>query len=315
MGQYILRRLAGMVVTLLLLVFVVVLFARIVPTDVIDVILADSARDEQSRQQLEDRLGLNKSIPEEYASYLFSALRGDFGESLLSGREVRAMISDRILITVELAAYGLILGALVGTTIGVISAIKQDGPIDYVLRSVAIFGLTVPNFALATAAIVIPSIYWQWTPPLFYKPFTEDPMGHVSQFILPAVVLAIGLMGAQMRVMRTQMLEVLRQDYIRTARVKGLAGQTVIVRHALRNALIPVVSLFGLQIAVILSGSVILETIFGLPGMGTLLLQSVSTKDWPVVQGVTLVVGTWVVAVNLVVDLSYGFIDPRVKVT
>jgi peptide/nickel transport system permease protein len=304
-----------MLVTLLLLVLVVVLFARIVPTDVIDVILADSARDDQSREQLEEELGLNKPIVEEYFSYLFGVIRGDFGQSLLSGRDVRDIVSERIWVTVELAVYGLVLGALVGTTIGVISAIKQDGALDYALRSVAVFGLTVPNFALATAAIVIPSIYWQWTPPLFYTPFSEDPVAHLKIFILPAVVLAIGLMGAQMRVMRTQMLEVLRQDYIRTARVKGLAGTTVIMRHALRNALIPVISLFGLQVAVILSGSVILESIFGLPGMGTLLLQSVNSKDWPVVQGVTLIIGIWVVTVNLLVDLSYGLIDPRVKVT
>jgi peptide/nickel transport system permease protein len=254
MAQYVIRRLAGMLVTLLLLALVVVLFARIVPTDVIDVILADSARDEQSRNQLEERLGLNRSIPEEYGSYVLGVARGDLGESLLSGREVRAMISDRIMVTVELAVFGLVLGALVGTTIGVFSAVKQDGPVDYALRSIAIFGLTVPNFALATAAIVIPAIYWQWTPPLFFTPFSDDPIDHLSQFILPSIVLATGLMGAQMRVMRTQMLEVLRQDYIRTARVKGLGGATVITRHALRNALIPVVSLFGLQVAVILSG-------------------------------------------------------------
>lgn len=315
MGPYVLRRMGGMVVTLLLLALVVVIFARIVPTDVIDVILADSARDEQSRAQLEEELGLDKTIPEEYVSYVFGAIQGDFGNSLLSGRSVRSMIADRIMVTVELASLGLVLGALIGTSIGVISAIKQDGPIDYLLRSVAIFGLTVPNFALATAAIVLPSIYWQWSPPLFFKPFSEDPVGHFSQFIVPALVLAVGLMGAQMRVMRTQMLEVLRQDYIRTARVKGLAGTSVVYHHALRNALIPVISLLGLQIAVILSGSVILESIFGLPGMGTLLLTSVSTKDWPVVQGVTFIVGVWVVFVNLAIDISYGLIDPRVKVS
>lgn len=315
MGPYLIRRLGGMVLTLLLLTLAVVLFARMVDTDVIDVLLGDSAADEQSRAQLEERLGINKPLPEEYVSYVGDAVTGDLGKSLLSGRPVRSMIADRIWVTLQLAIAALIIGGLAGMTIGVLSAIKQDGPVDYLMRSFAIAGLTVPNFALATAAVILPTIYFNWTPPLVYKPFGSDPLGHLTQFILPALILAFGLMGTQMRVMRTQMLEVLRQDYIRTARMKGLNGTTVVIRHAIRNAMIPVISVLGLQVAVIFSGSVVIEQIFGLPGMGSMLLQAVQQKDWPVVQGVTLVIGVWVVLVNLLVDISYALLDPRLKVS
>ena len=313
MGTYLLRRLLGMVLTLLLLAFTVVLFSRIVPTNVIDVILGDRASDAQSRKDLEDRLGINKSVPEEYVTYVGHLATGNLGKSLLSGRPVRLMIADRIWVTLQLAVAAILIGGLTGMTIGVISAIKQDGPIDYALRSFALIGLTIPNFAFATAAIILPSIYFHWTPPLIYKPLSEDPWGHVSQLILPALILSFGLMGTQMRIMRTQMLEVLRQDYIRTARTKGLKNSTVILRHAIRNAMNSVVSLLGLQVAVIFSGSVILEQIFGLPGMGSMLLQSVQNKDWPVVQGITFVIGVWVVLVNFFVDVSYTFLDPRLK--
>ena len=315
MGPYLIRRLGGMVLTLLLLTLAGVLFARMVDTDVIDVLLGDSAADDQSRAQLEERLGINKPVPEEYVSYVGNAVTGDLGKSLLSGRPVRSMIADRIWVTLKLAISALIIGGLAGMTIGILSAIKQDGPVDYAMRSFAIAGLTVPNFALATAIVILPTIYFNWTPPLVYKPFGSDPVGHLTQFILPALILAFGLMGTQMRIMRTQMLEVLRQDYIRTARMKGLSGKTVVLRHAIRNAMIPVISLLGLQVAVIFSGSVVIEQIFGLPGMGSMLLQAVQQKDWPVVQGITLVIGVWVVLVNLLVDISYALLDPRLKVS
>jgi peptide/nickel transport system permease protein len=280
MGPYLVRRLGGMVLTLLLLCMAVVLFGRMVDTDVIDVLLGDRAADPTMRAQLEARLGLDKSVPEEYVSYVGHAATGDLGKSLLSGRPVRSMIADRVWVTLKLAVAALIIGGTIGMTIGVISAVRQDGATDYALRTFAITGLTIPNFALATAAVILPTIYLHWTPPLIYKPFGEDPWGHISQFILPALILGFGLMGTQMRIMRTQMLEVLRQDYIRTARVK-----------------------------------VVLEQIFGLPGMGSMLLQAVQQKDWPVVQGITLVIGVWVVLVNLAVDISYTILDPRLKIS
>ena len=313
MMRYAAQRVLGMLPTLLMLLFVVVLFARLAPTDVIDVILAGSASDDVSRKELEDSLGINKPLPQTYLEYVAGIPRLDFGKSLLSRREVRDMITERLNITIELALMGLIFGWALGATIGVISAVRQDGPVDYLLRAFALVGLTIPNFALATAVVILPAIYWNWSPPLIYTHFSKDPVAHFSQFIVPACVLGFALMGASMRFTRTQMLEVLRQDYIRTARVKGLREVRVITRHALKNAMLPVVSVLGLQVAIVFSGAVVLETIFALPGMGRLLLDSVQQKDWPVVQGVTVVVGAWVMLVNLLVDLSYGFFDPRVK--
>jgi peptide/nickel transport system permease protein len=307
------RRLLATVPTLLLLVFAVVLFARLTPTSVIDVILQEQSRNQATRHQLEARLGLDKSLPVAYVEYIGGTLKGDFGTSLLNGRSVRTLVFERLPVTLELASYALIMGWTVGATIGIISAIRRGGVIDYIMRMFAIVGLTVPNFALGTAVVILPVVYLHWSPPLIFKPFSSNPIGHIEQFALAAGVLAVGLSGGIMRIVRTQMLEVLRQDYMRTGRAKGLATLPLIWRHALRNALIPVVSVFGLQLAIIVGGSVIIEQIFALPGIGTLLLNAVNAKDWPIVQGVTILVGVWIIAVNLLVDLSYAFLDPRIK--
>jgi peptide/nickel transport system permease protein len=313
MLPYVMRRLLATVPTLLLLVFAVVMFARLTPTSVIDVILQEQSKNQVTRHQLEARLGLDKSLPNEYVDYIGGAVKGDFGKSLLNGRSVRTLVFDRLPITLELATYALIMGWGLGCTIGIISAIRRGGALDYILRMFAILGLTVPNFALGTAVVILPSVYFHWAPPLIYKPFSSNPVGHIEQFALAAAVLAVSLSGGIMRIVRTQMLEVLRQDYMRTGRAKGLATVPLIWRHALRNAMIPVVSVFGLQLAIIFGGSVIIEQIFALPGIGTLLLNAVGEKDWPIVQGVTLLVGAWIIAVNLLVDLSYAFLDPRIK--
>jgi peptide/nickel transport system permease protein len=314
MFRYAAQRVLGMLPTLLLLVFAVVLFSKVADTDVIDTLMAGQATDKVSRQEFEARLGLDKSLPEAYVDYVAGVPRGDLGTSLLSGRSVRTMVFERLNITLELAILALAIGWTVGAAVGIVSAMTQDGPVDYLLRGIAILGLTIPNFALATAVVILPAIYFNWSPPLIYTKLSDNPVAHVKQFIFPALVLGFGLMGGSMRIMRTQMLEVLRQDYIRTARVKGLGETRVVLRHALKNAMIPVISVFGLQVAAVMSGAVIIETIFALPGLGRLLIEAVSQKDWPVVQGVTVVVGCWVMLVNLLVDLSYGLFDPRIKV-
>jgi peptide/nickel transport system permease protein len=312
--QYIVRRLLGIVPTLLLLVLAVVVMMRMMPADIIDVLLSEQAADPTLRGRLEHHLGLDKSVPEQYVAYLAGLPRGDLGTSLLTGRPVRDMIGERLNVTVELAFFALLVGGSAGAAVGVLSAIYQDSALDYLLRSLAIVGLTVPNFALATAVVLLPAIYFHWSPPLVYVPLDKDIAGHFQQFLLPSLVLGTALTGATMRITRTQVLEVLRQDYVRTARMKGLGEQTVIVRHVLRNAMLPVLSVFGLQVAALVSGTVILENIFALPGLGRLLLAAVTQRDYPVVQGITLVVGIGVMCTNLVVDLSYGLFDPRVKI-
>src|SRR5262245_16193606 len=222
MTQYIVRRLLGVVPTLLLLVLAVVIMLRAMPAGIIDVLLHEQATDPKARGVLEHRLGLDKSIAEQYVRYLAGFPRGDLGTSLLTGRSVRDMITERLSVTTELAFFALILGGSAGVLIGVLSAIYQDTALDYVLRSVAIIGLTIPAFALATAVVLLPAIYFQWAPPLVYTPIDQDVVAHFKQFILPSLVLATALTGATMRITRTQMLEVMRQDYVRTARMKGL---------------------------------------------------------------------------------------------
>ena len=313
MNQYIARRLLGMIPTLLLLVALVVLLTRMMPGDVIDQLLLEQAADAQARQQMEEQLGLNKSLTQQYLDYLAGVVRGDFGSSLLNHRPVFDMISERVNITIELAALSMLIAWTIGATIGTLSAISQNTPLDYALRILGILGLTIPTFALAIAVVLLPAIWWGWSPPLSYVSFFSDPVSHLSQFVLPAIVLGVFSAGSIMRFTRTTMLEVFRQDYVRTARAKGLRQRTVLFRHGIRNALIPLLSVFGLQTATLISGTVIVESIFALPGMGRLLLDAVESRDYPVIQGVTLIVGAFVMIVNLLVDLSYPLLDPRIK--
>jgi peptide/nickel transport system permease protein len=313
MTQYIVRRLLGIIPTLLLLVAAVVTMMRFMPADIVDVLLAEQAADQNTRHELRARLGLTEPLPVRYVEYVAGLFRGDLGTSLIKNRPVSELIFERINVTIELGIFALTFGWTAGLTIGIVSALTRDTVVDYALRALAIAGLTIPTFALATLVVLLPALYWQWSPPINYVALDKDPVGHFTQFILPAVVVGTVTAGGIMRLTRTQMLEVLSQDYVRTARVKGLRERTVIFRHVLKNAMIPVISVFGLQVATLMSGSVIIENVFALPGMGRLLIDAVNQRDYPLVQGITLMIGTFVMFVNLVVDLSYVWFDPRVK--
>ncbi len=315
MSRYILSRIIGMVPTVLVLLLFVVVLVRLLPGNAIDIMLQDQvkARD-TTRTDLEKRLGLDKPVPLAYLDYSLGVARGDLGRSVWSREPVTSVIKSRIGVTLELSFWALLVATATGIAIGVISAISQNSLLDYALRSFSILGLSVPNFALATIVIVLPTIWWGWSPSLIYTPPSGGLWAHVSQFFIPAIVLALSSSATLMRITRTMMLEVLRLDYIRTARAKGLSGRTVVQRHALRNAMIPVVSLLGIQAAFLLSGVVIAESVFALPGIGRTLVQAIATRDYPVVQGIAVVTGLMVILINLLVDLSYGVLDPRVKV-
>jgi len=219
----------------------------------------------------------------------------------------------RLPATVEIGVLSILIGSVVGIFVGAVSAVKQDSALDYTLRSVSTLGISVPNFAIATAVVVLPALWWGITPNLRYVRFTEAPWDHVKIIILPSLVLALGLSTSLMRISRTTMLEVMRQDYIRTARAKGIKESKVIVSHAMKNAMIPVVTLLGLQIAFLLSGSVITETVFAIPGVGRLLVASIASRDYPVVQGIVVMIALFVMFTNLVIDVSYAWLDPRIK--
>ena len=314
MVRYIIQRLIGVIPTLLLLLLLVVVMVRIVPGDIVDIMLAEQggARD-VDRQLIEQRLGINESLPVQYARYAGGVLRGDLGRSLWDQRPVTTLLFDRLPTTLELAVLATLVSIVVAIGFGVLAAMRQDTLLDYGPRSIAILGLSVPDFALGTMALVLPAVWWHWTPPLIWHSFTEDPSKHLGQIFVPVLVVGVRLSASVMRLTRTMMLEVLRQDYTRTAWAKGLTERRVVLRHGLRNALIPVVTLLGLELAALISGIVIMENIFAIPGVGRLLLESISSRDYPVIQGITVVVGTLVILVNLLVDLSYAALDPRVR--
>ncbi|HTE83701.1 MAG TPA: ABC transporter permease, partial [Dehalococcoidia bacterium] len=237
----------------------------------------------------------------------------DLGRSLWNNQLASDQITRALPITFELSGLGLVLAIGVGLVIGTLAATRADTPLDYLFRSISIMGLSVPGFWLATLVILFPAIWWGITPSFSYIPFTQDPAGNLVQFLLPAAILGIERAAGYMRFTRTSMLEVLRRDYVRTARAKGLRESTLIYRHAMKNALIPVVTLVGLSVPILLSGTVILETIFALPGMGQLTLRSITQRDYPVLQAIVLFYTFIVLFSNLAVDIAYGWLDPRIR--
>ncbi len=315
MAKYAARRIVGLVPTVLLLLFSVVLLVRLIPGDIVDLMLEANfgGRDDQSRRLLEHQLGLDQPLIVRYLHYVGGVLHGDFGHSLWTHQAVGSMILQRAGATIEIGIVAIIVGALFGVLVGTISAVYQDTPLDYISRSIAILGISVPTFAVATFVVVFPAIWWGWAPSLHYVGITEDPFANIKIILLPAIVLGLALSATIMRLMRTTMLDVLREDYIRTARAKGMRGEQVILRHAMKNALIPVVTLMGLQVAFLIGGSVIIEAVFAIPGVGRLLLSALGNRDYPIVQGVVVIVGFFVMVINLLIDLSYGWLDPRIR--
>lgn len=315
MAKYIVRRLVGLIPTLLLLLFLVVLLVDLIPGDIVDLMLAErtGSKDETARAALEEQLGLTKPLPIRYVDYTMRAVQGDLGSSLWTQRPVTELILGRSMASIEIGVLSILIGSISGVLVGAVSAVRQDGWLDYLLRSVSILGISVPTFAIATGVVVLPAIWWGIAPSLRYVSFAEAPWAHVKIVMLPSIVLGIGLSATVMRLTRTTMLEVLRQDYIRTAHAKGVAEQAVVFRHALKNAMIPVVTVLGLQVAFLIGGSVIVESVFAIPGIGRLLLSAISNRDYPIVQGVVLVIGVFVMATNLLVDVSYAWLDPRIR--
>jgi peptide/nickel transport system permease protein len=309
------RRLLALIPTLLFASLIVFATVRMIPGDVIDMMLSqnDLAADKLSRDQLVHALGLDKPMAEQYLLWIAGILRGDFGRSLWQSTPVLELVLQRLPVTFELGVIALAVGLVIALPIGVYSAVRQDTVGDIVARSFSILLLAVPSFWMGTMVMVFPSIWWGWSPEVNYVKFGDDPIQNLKQMIVPAVVLGASLSAVTMRMTRTMMLEVLRQDYIRTARAKGLNQRLVIMRHALRNALIPVITLVGLQAPLLIGGAIVIEQIFVIPGMGLLLLDAVNQRDYPIITGVFLTVGLAVMLINLMVDLSYGLLDPRVR--
>lgn len=316
MLKYLAGRIVGMLPAVFLLVFFVVVLIQLIPGNIIDLMLDQSSSpDIATREALTKELGLDKSLPLRYLDYMGHLVRGDFGRSLWTNKSVTEMIRLYAPPTIQLAIVSIVIGAFSGIVLGVVSAVTQDSWVDYVLRSLAIAGISIPNFAIATSVVIFPAILWGVAPNLNYVSITENPWENLKIIWLPGSILALGLSTSLMRLMRTTMLDVLRQDYIRTARAKGVSEFRIIARHAVRNAVIPVITLLGLQIAFLLGGSVIVETIFSIPGVGRLLVGAIGKRDYPIVQGIVVVIGLFVMVTNLVVDMSYSLLDPRIKMS
>ena len=300
--------------TVLLLVTVVFLLMHLVPGDVImSRIEEGTALSAEQIQELRDRLGLNRPLIVQFGDWLWGLLHLDPGVSAATGRPTLSVLQRALPVTLEIMILSQIFSIAMAIPVGIVSALKQDTWLDYVLRIFSISILAAPGFWIATMVLIFGAYYLNWAPPFGYTPFWVDPVRNLKQFLVPAVI--VGLQGSaiKMRMARSAMLEVLRQDYVRTAKAKGLAGRVVIFRHVLKNALIPVVTLYGGTIAGLLGGTVIIETIFSLPGVGLATITAINQRDIPQLQLNILFFGTAVATVNLLIDMSYAFLDPRVR--
>ncbi len=312
MGTYILRRLLLVPVTLFILSFGTAMVIRLTPGDVVDYRLQNSYTPERA-DALREQLGLNKGPFEAYFSWMSNAFQGDFGSSFVSSKPVVDEVKRRFPVTIELVVLTVLVQAFVAIPLGAIAAVRQNGLSDHSIRIMSVIVLAVPSFVVAVFALKFPPIWWGWLPPLGYVPFQEDPLRNMQVYSIPVIVGALGLMATLIRLTRTEMLEVLRQDYVRTARSKGLQQVTVVRRHALRNALIPVITVLGLSFGGALGGVVIIEQIFSLPGLGLYALNAVQQQDYLVVQTFVVFSGFMFVMVNLVVDLVYAWLNPRIR--
>ena len=328
MRAYFIRRLLLIIPTLFILTIIVFLAVRFIPGDAIDVMLYSMESSELAQREIVERmLGLDVPVYVQYGRWigvlptpgwptgephLKGLLQGTFGDSL-RGWSIKERIIGRLPVTIELGAMAIVIGFVIALPVGIYSAIRQNTATDYAGRTVAVIGLATPNFWLAIMVMLYPAIWWGWSPSVQLIPFKEDPLGNLGMFLIPAVILGTAMSAATMRMTRTMMLEVLRQDYIRTAWSKGLKERVVVLRHTVKNALIPVVTLVGLQFPLLIGGSVILEQIFVLPGIGRMFVEALDHRDYPVVSAINLVFATAVLVINLIIDLLYAFLDPRVR--
>lgn len=313
MGEYIVRRLLYGVLVLFIMVTFVFVVMRAVPGDIVTLQLADSGATEEQIEILKAELGLDQSIIAQLGDWMKGAIQGDLGNSLWSGLPVTEIVADRLPITLQLSIMSIILAILIGIPIGVISAVKHNSFIDHLLRISSVGGLSIPNFWLGLILLTGFALVFNWIPPLGYQSFIENPVANLQQMILPAICLAITLSASIVRMTRSAVLEVLHFDFIRTIRSKGAKERVVIYRHALRNSLVSVITLIGLQVGYLLGGTVVLESIFSLPGLGSLIFETVSARDYPVVQASVLIFGAMFLLVNLFVDVMYGWVDPRIR--
>ncbi len=320
MRNYIIRRIALMVPTLFILTLVVFFSIRIIPGSAVELMAIQMGSRESTGGQIdieaiEEMLGINLPVHIQYIRWIKGIVTEwppNFGNSLWLSRPVLPDIIDRLPVTFELGFLAFFISQTIAIPVGLYSAIRQDSIGDFLGRTFAIVSLATPAFWLGTMIMVFPSIWWGWSPPMVYVPFADDPGTNLQQFLIPAALMGTAMSATTMRMLRTTMLEVLRQDYVRTAWSKGLRERVIVIRHAMRNAMIPVVTMISGQIPIMIGGAVIMEQIFNLPGMGRLVLDSLNRRDYPFVSAINILLATFGLALILVVDLSYAWLDPRI---
>jgi peptide/nickel transport system permease protein len=313
MGLYILRRILLSFPILIIVSILIFGGVRVIPGDICQIVLQIPEPAEAQCNNLRHELKLDKPAVTQYFSWIGNAMTGDLGNSVISKRPVAHEIEGRLATTIELATLSIFFAFAVGVPVGVYSALKQDKLPDVILRGLAIGWLSMPSFWVGTLLITFPAKWWGYATPVGYVHFWQDPLKNLEELYLPAIALGLALSAILARFTRSAMLEELRQDYVRTARAKGLQERVVISRHALKNAMVQVITHLGLQLAFFLGGTVILESLFSIPGLGTLLLSAVISKDFPMIQGLVLVFAVIVITINLAIDLSYAWLDPRVR--
>ncbi len=317
MRQYIIRRLLLFIPSIIGASLGIFLLMRIIPGDVAALILSgDSGESDYTQEEVEElrhELGLDKNVLVQYGDWMWGMMRLDMGTSFLDNYPVSQTLRERFPRTLQLGALTLAVILIIAVPIGILAALKQDTFVDYILRGVAIVGLAAPSFWVGLMVVLILSKWFNYFPPLGFVNLWDDPVVGIQQLIFPAVALGFAINGLLLRITRAQLLEVLREDYVRTARAKGLRERAVVMRHAVRNAMLPVVTVMGFLVAGLLSGSVAIELIFGIPGMGQTLIQAVRLRDLPIVEGFVLFVVVLYLVINLVIDISYAWLDPRVR--
>ena len=313
MIEFLARRALISALTLLLISLIVFAGVRMIPGDPARV-LAGTDTDAAGLQEIREKYGLNDPLPVQYLRWLGLAVRGDLGESIRTRQPVAATVAIKLPITIELTCLSLLVALAIALPAGVIAAVRRNSVWDVAASAVSLCGVSIPNFWLGIMLILFVSVRLGWLPASGFVPLGEDPLGNLRRMVMPALVLGTGLAAVLMRQTRNAMIEVLSQDYIRTARAKGLAQPSVVIRHALRNGLIPVVTILGLQMGALMGGAVVTEQIFVLPGFGRLIVEGVFTRDYPVVQGVVLITASSYVLINLLVDVSYTILNPRIRI-
>jgi peptide/nickel transport system permease protein len=314
MARYLLRRLVLAIPILFGASIVIFALARLMPGDVVDRMIADEpSMSPEQAVTLRRLLGLDEPMPVQYVRWIGDLLHGDLGQSLWARRSVADMLGPALPVTIELMVLAILISLVIAFPTGIISALRPNTALDAVVRTIALLGLAIPHFWFAILLLLVASKWLGWLPPLFYAPLTKDPIANLAQMAMPAITLAWALTASTNRMLRSSLLETLGQDYMRTARAKGLGTRAAVLRHAMKNALIPVVTVVGLQIGGLLGGSVIVEQIFGLPGLGWTIVNSIFERDYPVVQVAVLLLTLIYVLVNLAADLVYAYVDPRIR--